>query len=369
MKVVDVRVYSAVNDLAGKVWNPKIRWTRKHSVIVEVVTDDGLSGIGECWCFDRTPEPLVAFLRSEVLPFVVGAEAGDCRALHQALWSKATLAARHGILASALAGIDIALWDAAARRANVPLYRLLGGDDGDLSVYASGGLYAEHKDADRLADELAGYVAQGFSQVKLKVGALSPAEDAARVERVRARLGDAVGLIVDGVYSYDAAGAAAFYRRIESAAVSAFQSPVAADDVAGMVWLVNECGVPVMALEAEYRLPVIRLLLERRAVAILQIAPVACGGLTPARDILDEAAAAGVPASLEVSSTAVATMAAFHLAAAHGAVIHAEHHMVHQVLFETLPFAPGAVSSGRLQLPDLPGLGLELPLGALQRHL
>lgn len=368
MKIADVRVFSAVNDLAGKVWNPKIRWARKHSVIVEVVTDAGLSGLGECWCFDRTPEPLVAFLRSEIIPFVTGQDVSQRSAIHRALWDKTTLSARHGILASALSGIDIALWDLAAQREGVPLYRRLGAGDGRVAVYASGGLYGERKTPDDLAAELAGYVERGFRQVKLKVGALSQNEDAARVERVRERLGGAVELMVDGVYSYDAQGAAAFHDRIGGAGVCAFQSPVAADDIDSMAWLVRERGVPVMALEAEYRMPIIRLLLERGAISILQIAMIACGGFTAARQILDLATAAGVPVSLEVSSTAVATMAALHLAAANRAVVHVEMHMVHQVLFEFLPFAPDAVRDGFVQLPDRPGLGLKLPLDLLERH-
>lgn len=369
MKIADVRVFSAVNDLAGKVWNPKIRWTRKYSVIVEVVTDTGLSGVGECWCFDRTPDPLVTYLRSEVIPFVVGQAVNEWAATHRALSDKATLSARHGILASALSGIDIALWDLAAQSKGVPLYQELGGSDGRVAVYASGGLYGENKSSDDLAAELAGYIERGFRQVKMKVGALSQQDDAARVAAVRARLGDTAELMVDGVYSYDARGAADFHARIIDAGVSAFQSPVAADDIEAMAWLVSERGVPVMGLEAEYRLPILGLLLERRAVSVLQIATVACGGMTVARNVLDLALEAGVPASLEVSSTGVATMAALHLGAAHRAVVSVEYHMVHQVLFDLLPFPPDGVCDGFVQLPDRPGLGLEVPFAALERQI
>jgi len=124
-----------------------------------------------------------------------------------------------------------------------------------------------------------------------------------------------------------------------------------------------------MGLEAEYRSLAIDLLLERRAVAILQFAPVACGGITAGLDLIARAAACGLPVSLEVSSTAVAQLAAFHLGAACPAVRSVEYHMVHQLLFEAFPFTASAVAEGVLALPDLPGLGIALPYHRLERKI
>jgi len=366
MKIKDLRVFVAVNDLAGKVWNPKIRWLKKHSVLVEVERDDGACGLGECWCFARSPEPLVAFLRHEVAPRLVGQPAGDPAAVSLALMDSATLGARHGIMATAASGVDIALWDLAAREAGRPLWRLLGGADPAVAVYASGGLYGEHKTPEDLGRELAGLSNAGFTQVKMKVGALPPAEDEARVRAARAAIGPSCGLIVDGVYSFDRAGAAAFHRRIADCRIDAFQSPLPADDIAGMAALVAE-GVPVMALEAEYRPLVIRTLLDRRAVTILQFALVACGGITAAREIVALAGEAGIPCSLEVSSTAVAEMAAFHFAAAHRQVASVEVHQVHRMLFDLFPATVAQVRDGRITLPETPGLGLDLPPERVER--
>ena len=134
MKIKDLRVFVAVNDLAGKVWNPKIRWLKKHSVLVEVEREDGRRGLGECWCFDRSPEPLVTFLRHEVAPRILGLESDDPAAVAAILTDSATLGARHGIMASAASGIDIALFDLAARDAHQPLWRFLGGREPTVAV-------------------------------------------------------------------------------------------------------------------------------------------------------------------------------------------------------------------------------------------
>jgi L-alanine-DL-glutamate epimerase-like enolase superfamily enzyme len=367
MKITAVRVFIATNDLAGKVWNPKIRWHVKHSVLLEVATDKGPVGVGECWCFDRTPDALVAFLASEVTPRIVGLDALDPTAVARVLNDSTTLSARHGIMASALSGIDIALWDIAAKVRGLPLWRLLGGTKPVVPVYASGGLYGENKTPDRLAAELEGYVAQGYQQVKMKVGALPPDEDETRVRTVRRALGPGPGLIIDGVYSFDIDSAAAFHARVADCDIAAFQSPVPADDIDGMAALVAG-SVPVMALEAEYRPMVVRALLDRPSVAILQFALVACGGISAGRTFAAMAATAGIPCSLEVSSTAIAQMTAFHFAAAHPQVASTEVHMVHQVLFDRFPFPPGAIRDSRLTLPDQPGLGIDLPTDRLERR-
>jgi L-alanine-DL-glutamate epimerase-like enolase superfamily enzyme len=362
MKIKEIRVFVVSNDLSGKVWNPKIRWRVKHSVLVEVATEEGLTGLGECWCFDLAPDALAAFIASEVRPRILGADALDPEAIARRLNDTTTLSARHGIMASALSGIDIALWDIAARAKGVPLWRLLGGKAPQVPVYASGGLYGENKTVDDLAAELTGYIAQGFDHVKMKVGALPAAEDEARVRAVRRALGQGPKLTIDGVYSFDAAAAQAFHARVADCGIAAFQAPLPAEDLDGMAALVA-AGVPITALEAEYQMPVIRALIERPAVAILQFALVACGGISAGRHIAAMAAEADVPCSLEVSSTAVAQMAAFHFAAAHPQVASVEVHMVHRMLFEHFPFPPEAIRDGRLTLPDRPGLGIELPPG------
>ncbi len=366
MKIAAVEVFGAVNDLAGRVWNPKIRWLQKHSVLVRVRTDQGVSGFGECWCFDRRPDALAAFLVHEVAPRILGCDAAAPEGIAELLGDTTTLSARHGIMASAVSGIDIALWDIAGKARELPLWRLLGGERPEVAVYASGGLYGVDKPPERLAAELAGYRDQGFDQVKMKIGALSPAEDEARVRAARRALGDRPRLIVDGVYSYDTASAVEIFDRIAGCDIAAFQSPLPADDIGGMAALVGR-GVPVMGLEAEYRPLVIEALLARSAVAILQFALVACGGVTAARKIVSQAQSAGIPCSLEVSSTALAQMAAFHFAAAHPQVASVEYHMVHQALFEALPFPADAIRDGRLILSERPGLGIDLPIDRLDR--
>ncbi len=360
-RIARITLASHVNDLGGKLYNPAIRWTRKHAVFVLVEDDAGQVGLGECWCFDSAPDALLAFLRTEVLPHFEGAPLDEAEAIADRLLARATLTARHGILCSALSGIDLAVRDLQAQQAGLPLWRSLNGQgSGRAALYASGGLYGVDKTTDDLCREMAGMAGQGFPLCKMKIGALSLEEDLARVRSVLAALPDHARLIIDGVYSYSADDAARIYGALPAERIEAFQSPTRAHDIAGMAQL-SRAGVPVMATEAEYRPEMHRLLVEEARVAFLQTAPVACGGITGLRRQAALCRGTETRMSLEVSSTGVAFVAASHFAAAEPLCAHVEYHMVHRVFFDVLGLEANRFDAGTFALPETPGLGVTLP--------
>ena len=348
------------NDLGGKLWNPAIRWTVKHAVFVVLEDDAGNTGLGECWCFDTAPGALLAFLRTEVLPHFEGVDLANVEGITNRLIDRATLTARHGILTSALAGIDLAVWDLRSQQDGLPLWRKLNATgSGTSSLYASGGLYGQDKTVHDLAREMAGFAAQGFALSKMKIGGLSMDEDLARVHAALAAMPADAKLIVDGVYSYSAQEARQIYEALPEGRIEAFQSPVKAFDFAGMAEL-SRAGVPVMALEAEYRREVHAMLVHEAQIAFLQTAPIASGGVTGVRALADLCSGTRTRLSLEVSSTGVALMAACHIAAAEPLVAHVEYHTVHQVYFKEFGLGPG-FDPRTFTLPGSPGLGVSLP--------
>lgn len=356
-----IAVHTHCNDLGGKVWNPAIRWTRKHAVFVTLQDSTGSTGLGECWCFDAAPDALVAYLRTEVVPHFLGAPLDAVADIANALIDKATLTARHGILASALAGIDIATWDVRARQAGQPLWQALTRvGSGSATVYASGGLYGQGKTTTDLAQEMATLAARGFGLVKMKVGALPLPDDIARVNAVLAALPPDTRLIIDGVYRYGVDDALRLFEALTTGQIEAFQSPTKAWDYAGMARL-TRAGVPVMATEAEYRPELHDRLVEEARVAFLQTAPIAAGGLSRVLALADQVAQTETRLSLEVSSTAVALMAAIQAASAHPAIAHVEYHTVHTVFFDKLRLQPIPTDQSRVGPPDTPGLGISLP--------
>ncbi|WP_424971005.1 mandelate racemase/muconate lactonizing enzyme family protein [Dinoroseobacter sp. S76] len=363
-RITRVEILSHCNALGGKVWNPAIRWSDKFAVFLAVEDDTGQIGIGECWCFDAAPDALIAFLRTEVVPQFLGAPLDALEEISGRMLDKATLTARHGILCSALSGFDLAVWDLRARQAGKPLWQLLDpAGPGEARVYGSGGLYGLDKTAAHLRDEIAGMVADGHDTAKMKIGALPAADDAARVLAALQALPPGKRLIVDGVYSYSAAEAQALFDRLPGDRILAFQSPVPASDLAGMRAL-TDAGVPVMAVEAEYRPELQTQLVAEGCVRFLQVAPIAVGGVSRIRALCDLVTETPVELSLEVSSTAFAFLAAAQMAAASPQIAHVEYHYVHHVFFDRLEARP---SKGSFALPDPPGIGFELPHDQLTR--
>lgn len=374
--IIRFSVYTHCNDLGGKVWNPAIRWTRKYAVFVVLENDQGVAGLGECWCFDTAPDALVAFLRTEVAPHFLGCCIKSYGTVYQQLIKAATLTARHGMLASALSGVDIAMWDMQSRAAGQPLWAYLQARsgccqsacqsaDGSVQIYGSGGLYGENKTTTDLVAEMRGMRDAGFAIVKMKIGALPIQEDIKRVRAVLDDMDAGSRLIIDGVYTYSVEDALQLFKALpESGRIEAFQSPVKASDIAGMRTLCK-AGLPVMATEAEYREEIHQQLIEQSAVKYLQTAPVACGGFTRLDELtsrIAENATAAIKLSLEVSSTAVALAAACHYAASNVIVAHAEYHYVHQVFMDGLALNPMPGRPGWFQLSDTPGLGIDLPM-------
>lgn len=368
-------VHTHCNDLGGKVWNPAIKWIKKYAVFVVLESDDGQTGLGECWCFDTSPDALVAFLRTEVAPHILGCKIDRYPKIYAQLLNGATLTARHGILSSALSGVDIAIWDLQSRAANLPLWAYIHSEfnyphiaNGCVQLYGSGGLYGEQKSTSDLTQEMVKIKDAGFGIVKMKIGGLSIAEDIARVMAVLEAVEPSCQLIIDGVYSYTVNDALAIYNALPASRIVAFQSPVRASDIDGMRVLCEQ-GVPVMGTEAEYRDELQQALLDRGAVFYLQTAPVACGGITRLAKLSNKLSTqdgSPIKLSLEVSSTAVALAAACHFAAACDQVAHTEMHFLHRVFMDRFNLSAESDRPGWFRLSDNPGLGMSLPEGSTE---
>src|SRR5207248_4602518 len=122
---------------------------------------------------------------------------------------------RRGLTTRAISAIDIGLWDIRARVAGLPLYKLLGGFRDRVPTYIAGGYYEEGKGLKELQQEMYDNIAMGAKAIKMKVGAVSIREDAARVAAVREAIGPDVKLLADGNCAYRAFEAFQFDRRVE----------------------------------------------------------------------------------------------------------------------------------------------------------
>ena len=363
MKIEKLRIFLAEADLGGRAYNPRILWTRKQAVLIELEDADGICGWGECWTFDRSADALIRFIQTEIRPSLIGREVASIAELWEEIWSNSVLSGRHGMTAAALSGVDSALWDIAARRRGLPLGEALGLETPrrPVPVYASGGLYRRDGGLSDLQAEMRRHIAEGYRCVKMKIGALELEQDLKRLQAVRDAIGPETGLIVDAVYSLDRKTAERWLPHWQSLAVQAVQAPFPARDWDSMQWLNRDCRMPVMVFEAENRYVVFRALLEREAIGVLQFSPIAVGGVTASLALINLAQDFGCQSSLQCSSTWLAEMIAFQIGSVSASVRHVELHRFHTMLFDLADPVTREVRAGCIDLGEAPGIGFCVP--------
>ena len=189
-----------------------------------------------------------------------------------------------GVVIQGLSGIDIALWDIKGKHFGVPVHQLLGGAARrEVQAYATGLYRRKWGDPlEYLAEEAAGYVAEGFEAVKLKVG-FGVEEDAAVTRAVREAIGPEVALMVDANHAYDAVAAIRLGRMIEAHDIGWFEEPVPPEDLAGYRAVKAALSIPIAGGECEFTRFGFRDLLVSRAVDIVQPDTCAAGGFPNAR--------------------------------------------------------------------------------------
>jgi L-alanine-DL-glutamate epimerase-like enolase superfamily enzyme len=260
----------------------------------------------------------------------------------------------------AMAAVDIALWDLRSRLEDRPLVDVLDAQHDAVPLYGSGG-FTSYSD-ERLADQLGGWVADGFPRVKMKIGR-EPERDPARLDRAREAIGDAQ-LFVDANGAFDRRRALEWAERLIDWDVRWFEEPVSSADFEGLRSTRERAPYDIAAGEYVYVLADARNLLEARAVDCLQADVTRCGGITGFLQVASLAAERG----LHVSGHCAPQVSA-HACAAIPNLRHLEwfhdHVRVERMLFDGV-LEP---EDGELR-PDgsRPGHGLELKRADAERY-
>jgi L-alanine-DL-glutamate epimerase-like enolase superfamily enzyme len=329
-------------------------------LLVDVETDAGLVGRTYLVTFGLDWGRAVAELVRGLEAHVAGRDPRETAALHRTMWQVSSMAGRRGLAVFALSAIDTAAWDVAAQALGVPLWRLLGGEPAPLPTYASGGLWLTD-DLDALAREAAGFVAEGFRAVKMRLGRFRAADDVAAARAVRAAIGPDVRLMADANQGWDVRYALAMGRTLEEAGIDLtwFEEPIPHDDVAGQARLAAELRTPLATGENAYTHFGFRELIEARAVDVMMPDLERIGGVTGWMRTAALADAYRLPLASHLfpeQST--------HLLAASPTAYWVEHMPWAQPLLRQPPLE---LIDGRLRLPEGPGIGLEWDEAAVRR--
>ena len=370
MKITDVRA-----TLLSAVVPEEKRWrtdlgvaVKMDNCIVEVETDEGITGIG---AGQGNAEVVKAVVETQLRPQLLGRDPGLIEGHWERMYSgsrgKPALergypqpaSSRRGDTLCAIAGVDIALWDILGKSLGQPIYRLLGAARTSVRAYASGG-WAPGEQA---GEEMAGYAARGFSAVKMRAegrDGFSLAKAATRVAAARRALGEDVEIMVDAHGSLDVSTAKRLARMLEEQGVAWFEEPVSYDNHAGQAEVRASTTVPISSGESESTRFDVLDLLRMNAVDILQPDIAIAGGFTECRRIAALAHAHGVRLAPHVWSSGVIVAASIHLA------MHAPACHIFEVSQSASPLIwelfeePFEIEDGCVRAVDRPGLGFTL---------
>ncbi len=268
-----------------------------HSwLIVEIFTDNGLTGIGNAALSPRVSKQVIDLY---LKPLLVGADPWDIEFLWQHMYRKTMAFGRKGIGMVAISAVDIALWDLLGKSAKQPVYRLLGGrTKAKIPVYDSR-LYSTP--LDELARESKRYKDEGYQAMKLRFG-WGPADGApgmqknlALVRTVREAVGDGVDIMADAYMGWNLDYAKRILPLLEPLNLRWLEEPVIPDDIQGYAELKKFGRIPIAGGEHEHTIYGFRELIAARAVDYIQFDTNRVGGLTQARKITALAEAHSIP--------------------------------------------------------------------------
>lgn len=334
----------------------------KHHVIVEVHTDEGITGVGEAAPFlyygAETQQDVVSMVQRHLLPILLGTDPFAIEALAQTF---DTVIDGHRF---SKAAIEMALWDIQGRALGVPVHRLLGGRVRQSIPVV--GLLLRHEPSG-VATEARDLVERGFRHLKVKVG-FGLERDIAVVQAVRAAVGADVTIRVDAEESYDLKTALRVARALEELDVELFSQPVSRHQHDQMRQLRARTMHPIL-LDECIDVPEDVLAATRQGTGdAVNVKLMKSGGVHAARQMFAIARAAGLGALVgSMIEAGPGTACGAHLAVSSTAVTHPCELVGPTLLADDVLVRSLALRDGALDPGDAPGLGIELDRDQLQR--
>ncbi|MEV5383565.1 mandelate racemase/muconate lactonizing enzyme family protein [Streptomyces sp. NPDC052721] len=354
-RITWLRLSSVALPLAAPISDAKVFTGRQKPMtevavlFVEIATEQGHEGIGFSYS-KRAGGPGQFAHAREIAEHVVGEDPSDIgRIWTKLVWAGASVG-RSGLATQAIAAFDVALWDLKAKRAGLPLAKLLGAHRDSVRCYNTSGGFL-HVPTDQVVDNAAASLGNGIGGIKIKVGHPDSRYDLARLTAVRERVGDDTALMVDANQQWDRATAQRMGRALEEFGLVWIEEPLDAYDVQGHAALAASLDTPVATGEMLSSVAEHAELIRHRAADVIQPDAPRIGGIT---QFLKLAALA------EQHHVQLAPHFAMeihlHLAAAYPIEPWVEHFDWLEPLFNERT----TIRDGRMHLSARPGLGVTL---------
>lgn len=364
LKITRAEVFGVAMPLIGTYTSAGISKDATKCVVIRLTASDGTVGISSIEPSAAAKPPgtaaeLMATLRERVAPAVVGQDPTNINRLIELLDSLTP--GQPG----AAAAMEMACVELAARLQDVPLYTYLGGAV-EHEVLFNG--WIGMLPPDEAAAEARQWLKAGFLSAKIKVGSGVEA-DHDRIAAVRDAVGSAMKLRIDANLQYDADTSLRLCRLVKQYDLQLFEQPAHLRDLEGMARVRREGGIPVMADESVSDHASLVAVIKAGAADYVKFGIKQAGGILRASRMLATAEAAGLPVVIGHGfGLDPSTLAEVMLAATSRNVLPGLECVGPLKVKDTVTTTRLDISSGRIPLPDGPGIGVKLDEAKLAQY-
>ncbi|WP_327100918.1 mandelate racemase/muconate lactonizing enzyme family protein [Nocardia vinacea] len=354
-RITNVKISSVTVPLPTGISDAKVLTGRQKPMtevavlFAEITTDAGLEGIGISYS-KRAGGPGQFAHAREIAPVLLGEDPSDIAKIWDKLmWAGASVG-RSGLSVQAIAAFDVALWDLKAKRAGLPLAKLLGAHRDSVRCYNTSGGFL-HAPIEEVLDRATASLEHGIGGIKIKVGHPDHTVDLARLTAVREKLGDRVPLMVDANQQWDRPTARRMCRAFEPFGLVWIEEPLDAYDFDGHAQLSATFDTAIATGEMLTSVAEHTQLIAAHGADIVQPDAPRVGGITQFLKVM----ALADSQNLQLAPH-FAMEIHIHLAAAYPREPWVEHFEWFDPLFnERLDIA-----DGRMHLSSRPGLGVTI---------
>lgn len=373
MKIEKIETFVLKDVLSQSFFFSQWEYAERSICVVKITCSDGTYGWGEGYGPATILEAGIEFLK----PMVIGQNPLENEVIWNGMYRRTLDYARRGILVASMSAIDIAIWDLKGKILGQSVSTLLGGAHRTkIQPYATGLYFTCHENPGRdFEAEARLYISQGFKAMKMKVG-LGIKADVENVRKMREIIGPDIQLMVDSNHAYTLREAIELCRLIEPYDIAWFEEPISPEFYSQYNELRQKTSIPISGGECEYLRFGFQQLIQNKSVDILQPDICSSGGLTEAKRISALASANGVDIIPHTWGTAIGIHVALHFIANLECIpgrmyrpnFLMEYDQTENGLREKLTFPSIVMKDGYIEVPNRPGLGIDVNEDILKEY-
>ena len=316
MKITSIKSHVLRYELDRELGYSQQYYKHRTAHLVEIETDEGITGWGECFGPGNIALANKFIIEKVIQPIIKGENPTNKEYIWHKVYNLLRDSGQKGMPIQALSGIDIALWDILSKKANLPLYQLIGGkSNNQIPVYGYG-MMLQNKPVNQLIElfqkEAKEIKEKNFKAMKMKIG-IGPKDDLKLVKAVRDTVGPEYKLMVDANHAYNLNDALYVGRGLDDMNIYWFEEPVAPEDYEGYKELKKKLKTNVAGGEAEFTKYGWNQLIKNKCIDIAQPEVCGLGGITEYLKVSALAQSNFIPIVNHVWGSAVSVAVNLHL--------------------------------------------------------